>query len=157
MPSLELEFSGEKLWIDARIHLRHHGDEKASELISLCYPLALTHVAVQIRVDESDCRIVCQVTAETTGSTGVEMEALTALQIALLTIYDMCKAVDWGMVMGGVQLAGNGVETTGGFWFPSIAKSTPSPTNTCTSSYHFCSSHQFATLPPISKQQMHRW
>ena len=128
MPFLELEFSGEKLWIDTRIHLRHHG-EKTSELISLCHPLALTHVAVQFRVDESDCRIVCQVTAETTGSTGVEMEALTALQIALLTIYDMCKAVDWGMVMGGVRVAENGVETTWSFWFSSIAKSTPSPTN----------------------------
>ena len=77
-------------------------------------------MAVQFRVDESDCRIVCQVTAETTGSTGVEMEALTALQIALLTIYDMCKAVDWGMVMGGVRVAENGVETTWSFWFSSI-------------------------------------
>ena len=82
--------------------------KKTSELIPLCHPLALSRVAIELeaaRADESSAAaVVCTATVETTGPTGVEMEALTAVQVALLTIYDMCKAVDRGMVMTGVRL-----------------------------------------------------
>jgi cyclic pyranopterin phosphate synthase len=78
--------------------------KKTSELIPLCHPLALSHVSLQFELDRASHSIRCQVQAETTGPTGVEMEALTAVQVALLTIYDMCKAVDRGMVMGDVKL-----------------------------------------------------
>lgn len=75
-----------------------------STLIPLCHPLALSHVDVEFQLDAAASVITCQVTAETVGKTGVEMEALTAVQIGLLTIYDMCKAVDRGMVIGEVRL-----------------------------------------------------
>ena len=78
--------------------------KKTSDLIPLCHPLALTHVSLEFQSNPNDNTITCQVKAETTGPTGVEMEALTAVQVALLTIYDMCKAVDRGMVMGDVKL-----------------------------------------------------
>ncbi len=81
--------------------------KKTSELIPLCHPLALTRVAVAFELpdERSDQAFVsCTVTAETIGPTGVEMEALTAVQVGLLTIYDMCKAVDRGMTMTGVRL-----------------------------------------------------
>ncbi|RKZ94347.1 MAG: cyclic pyranopterin monophosphate synthase MoaC [Gammaproteobacteria bacterium] len=78
--------------------------KQTSNLIPLCHPLALTHVDLQLKVSESDNKVSCLCTVETDGKTGVEMEALTATQIALLTIYDMCKAVDRGMVMGNVRL-----------------------------------------------------
>jgi len=84
--------------------------KKTSDLIPLCHPLALSHVSLQFELDRASHRIHCQVQAETTGPTGVEMEALTAVQVALLTIYDMCKAVDRGMVMGDVKL----LEKSGG-------------------------------------------
>ena len=84
--------------------------KKTSDLIPLCHPLALSHVSLQFELDRKTSSIRCQVQAETTGPTGVEMEALTAVQVALLTIYDMCKAVDRGMVMGGVKL----LEKSGG-------------------------------------------
>ena len=84
--------------------------KKTSDLIPLCHPLALSHVSVQFELDRASHSIRCQVQAETTGPTGVEMEALTAVQVALLTIYDMCKAVDRGMVMGDVKL----LEKSGG-------------------------------------------
>jgi cyclic pyranopterin phosphate synthase len=84
--------------------------KKTSDLIPLCHPLALSHVSVQFELDRKTSSIRCQVQAETTGPTGVEMEALTAVQVALLTIYDMCKAVDRGMVMGDVKL----LEKSGG-------------------------------------------
>lgn len=84
--------------------------KKTSDLIPLCHPLALTHVSLQFSLDEKISSVNCQVKAETTGPTGVEMEALTAVQVALLTIYDMCKAVDRGMVMGDVKL----LEKSGG-------------------------------------------
>ena len=84
--------------------------KKTSELIPLCHPLALSHVSLQFELDRASHSIRCQVQAETTGPTGVEMEALTAVQVALLTIYDMCKAVDRGMVMGDVKL----LEKSGG-------------------------------------------
>src|SRR5574343_1270470 len=73
-----------------------------STLIPLGHPLALSHVDVEFQLDAAASAISCQVTAETVGKTGVEMEALTAVQIGLLTIYDMCKAVDRGMVIGEV-------------------------------------------------------
>jgi cyclic pyranopterin phosphate synthase len=84
--------------------------KKTSDLIPLCHPLALTHVSLEFLLDPKTNSINCQVRAETTGPTGVEMEALTAVQVALLTIYDMCKAVDRGMVMGDVKL----LEKSGG-------------------------------------------
>ena len=84
--------------------------KKTSDLIPLCHPLALSHVSLQFELDRATNSIHCQVQAETTGPTGVEMEALTAVQVALLTIYDMCKAVDRGMVMRDVKL----LEKSGG-------------------------------------------
>ena len=78
--------------------------KKTSELIPLCHPLALTRVAIDFRVDEGASCIVCAATVETVGPTGVEMEALTAAQIALLTIYDMCKAVDRVMTITDVRV-----------------------------------------------------
>jgi cyclic pyranopterin monophosphate synthase len=84
--------------------------KKTSDLIPLCHPLALTHVSLEFALNKESSSINCQVRAETTGPTGVEMEALTAVQVALLTIYDMAKAVDRGMVMGDVKL----LEKSGG-------------------------------------------
>jgi len=84
--------------------------KKTSDLIPLCHPLALTHVSLEFELNKVESSISCQVRAETTGPTGVEMEALTAVQVALLTIYDMAKAVDRGMVMGDVKL----LEKSGG-------------------------------------------
>jgi len=82
--------------------------KKTSELIPLCHPLALTRVAIEFLVERQGSggqpAVACTATAETVGSTGVEMEALTAVQVALLTIYDMCKAVDRGMTITGVRL-----------------------------------------------------
>jgi cyclic pyranopterin phosphate synthase len=84
--------------------------KKTSDLIPLCHPIALTHVSLEFESTKATHMITCKVRAETTGPTGVEMEALTAVQVALLTIYDMCKAVDRGMVMGDVKL----LEKSGG-------------------------------------------
>lgn len=78
--------------------------KRTSDLIPLCHPIPLTRVAVEFSLDEAQSRIACSVTAETVGRTGVEMEALTAVNVALLTIYDMCKAVDRGMRMDGIEL-----------------------------------------------------
>lgn len=78
--------------------------KRTAELIPLCHPLPLTRVAVEFVQDATTHRIHCTVQAETLGRTGVEMEALTAVQVGLLTIYDMCKAADRGMVMGGIRL-----------------------------------------------------
>lgn len=78
--------------------------KKTSELIPLCHPLALTHVELNFTPVENENRIDCEATVETRGQTGVEMEALTSVQVALLTIYDMCKAVDKGMVMNNIRL-----------------------------------------------------
>lgn len=78
--------------------------KKTSDLIPLCHPIALTKVAITFEVDDATTSITCTATCETTGQTGVEMEALTAVSIGLLTIYDMCKAVDRGMVMGEIRL-----------------------------------------------------
>jgi cyclic pyranopterin monophosphate synthase len=78
--------------------------KRTSDLIPLCHPMALTRVAADFVLDELTPGVRCIVTTETVGSTGVEMEALTAVQVGLLTIYDMCKAADRGMVMEGVRL-----------------------------------------------------
>ena len=84
--------------------------KRTSDLIPLCHPLPLTRVAVEFALDEGACAVDIEVTAETHGRTGVEMEALTAASVGLLTIYDMCKAVDRGMRMEGVRL----IEKSGG-------------------------------------------
>lgn len=88
--------------------------KRTSDLIPLCHPLALTRVAIEFGTHAAagpvPAHVVCTATVETVGQTGVEMEALTAVQVALLTIYDMCKAVDRGMTMTGVHL----VEKHGG-------------------------------------------
>ena len=78
--------------------------KRTADLIPLCHPLMLTRVEVELTPDRDQHQVHCQATVETHGQTGVEMEALTAVQIALLTIYDMCKAVDRGMHMGNIQL-----------------------------------------------------
>jgi cyclic pyranopterin phosphate synthase len=84
--------------------------KRTADLVPMCHPLALTHVAVEFEVKVDANAIECTVTAETTGQTGVEMEALTGVQVSLLTIYDMCKAVDRGMVISDVRL----LEKSGG-------------------------------------------
>ncbi len=78
--------------------------KRSSDLIPLCHPLPLTRVAVEFQLDEERSLVQCEVTAETLGRTGVEMEALTAVSVGLLTIYDMCKAVDKGMTLGQIAL-----------------------------------------------------
>lgn len=78
--------------------------KKTSDLIPLCHPISLTRVALEFALDNAASAVTCTATAQTTGPTGVEMEALTAVQIALLTIYDMCKAVDRGMTITDVKL-----------------------------------------------------
>ncbi|QXL84045.1 cyclic pyranopterin monophosphate synthase MoaC [Comamonas sp. NLF-1-9] len=78
--------------------------KKTSELIPLCHPIALTRVALDFELLEGESAVQCSARTETVGPTGVEMEALTAVQVALLTIYDMCKAMDRGMVIEGVCL-----------------------------------------------------
>jgi cyclic pyranopterin phosphate synthase len=78
--------------------------KRTSDLIPLCHPLALTKVGVEFDIDEGKATIHCIAQVETVGKTGVEMEALTAVQVGLLTIYDMCKAVDRGMVMSDIRV-----------------------------------------------------
>ncbi len=78
--------------------------KRTSELIPLCHPIAITRVDMRLDPDEPNHRVSCQARVETRARTGVEMEALTAVQIALLTVYDMCKAVDRGMTITDVQL-----------------------------------------------------
>ena len=78
--------------------------KRTAELIPLCHPLPLTRVAVEFEIDAAGNAVHCTAQAETFGRTGVEMEALTAVQVGLLTVYDMCKAADRGMVMGDVRL-----------------------------------------------------
>lgn len=78
--------------------------KRTSDLVPLCHPLPITRVAVDFEVDGSGSSVHCRAQVETIGKTGVEMEALTAVQVGLLTIYDMCKAVDRGMVMTNVRV-----------------------------------------------------
>jgi cyclic pyranopterin phosphate synthase len=84
--------------------------KKTADLVPLCHPLALTRVEIDFDTVTSPATVVCRASVETCGPTGVEMEALTAVQIALLTVYDMCKAVDRGMTIEQVRL----VEKSGG-------------------------------------------
>jgi len=84
--------------------------KKTAELIPLCHPIVLTRVEIELVPDEKQNAVLCRALTATTGPTGVEMEALTAVQVALLTIYDMCKAVDRGMTITDVGL----VSKTGG-------------------------------------------
>ncbi|HLO61444.1 MAG TPA: cyclic pyranopterin monophosphate synthase MoaC [Azonexus sp.] len=78
--------------------------KRTGDLIPLCHPIALTRVAAEFTVDEAQNAVHCEVTAECYGRTGVEMEALTATSVGLLTIYDMCKAVDRGMRIDNIRL-----------------------------------------------------
>jgi cyclic pyranopterin monophosphate synthase len=78
--------------------------KRTSELIPLCHPLPITRVAVDFRIDDAASQVHCEAQVETVGRTGVEMEALTAVQIGLLTVYDMLKAGDRGMVIDGVRV-----------------------------------------------------
>ncbi len=84
--------------------------KKTADLIPLCHPLQLSHVDIQLTVEEKQQRVHCVVEVKMSGQTGVEMEALTAVQITLLTIYDMCKAMDRGMLMSDIGL----MEKSGG-------------------------------------------
>ena len=80
------------------------GAKRTADLVPLCHPLPITRVAVELDLDEAASLLRCTAQVETLGRTGVEMEALTAVQVGLLTVYDMCKAVDRGMVMGDIRL-----------------------------------------------------
>lgn len=80
------------------------GAKKTSDLVPLCHPIDLTHVEIDFTLERENNKVRCVATTESQGQTGVEMEALTAVQVALLTIYDMCKAVDKGMTLGEICL-----------------------------------------------------
>jgi cyclic pyranopterin monophosphate synthase len=100
--------------------------KRTADLIPLCHPIALTKVNVEFKLESLSHEITCTARVDCTGKTGVEMEALTAVQIGLLTIYDMCKAVDRGMVIGNVRL----LEKTGGqsgSFKHTVAKKTAKP------------------------------
>jgi len=84
--------------------------KKTAELVPLCHPIALTRIDVELTCESRTGSVHCRATAESDGKTGVEMEALTAVQVSLLTVYDMCKAVDRGMTIDGVRL----IEKSGG-------------------------------------------
>ncbi len=84
--------------------------KKTSDLIPLCHPIPVTAIEIDFRIDSENHSVYCQSTVSTRAQTGIEMEALTAVQLALLTIYDMCKAVDRGMTLTDIQL----IEKTGG-------------------------------------------
>ncbi len=84
--------------------------KKTADLVPLCHPLSLTHVSVELECLSTDSVVYCRATVRTKDRTGVEMEALTAVQVALLTVYDMCKATDRGMVIENVKL----IEKSGG-------------------------------------------
>jgi cyclic pyranopterin phosphate synthase len=103
-----LHFKGDVLGV-ARI-AGVMGAKRTADLIPLCHPLALTRVAVELQPLLERSAVRCQATVETFGRTGVEMEALTAVQVALLTVYDMCKAMDRGMTMTDIGL----LEKSGG-------------------------------------------
>ncbi|NQW57776.1 MAG: cyclic pyranopterin monophosphate synthase MoaC [Polynucleobacter sp.] len=112
-PTLQLIISGQHKKGDvlgiARI-AGIQGAKKTSDLIPLCHPVALTHLSVDFDISTEIQAVICTAKAQTIGQTGVEMEAITAVQIALLTIYDMCKAVDRGMRMTDICL----LEKSGG-------------------------------------------
>jgi cyclic pyranopterin phosphate synthase len=112
-PTLQLIISGQHKKGDvlgiARI-AGIQGAKKTSDLIPLCHPVTLTHLSVDFDISPEIHAVICTAKAQTIGQTGVEMEAITAVQIALLTIYDMCKAVDRGMRMTDICL----LEKSGG-------------------------------------------
>ena len=97
--------------------------KRTSELIPLCHPLPITRVAVEFEIDRAGCSVRCTAQVETLGRTGVEMEALTAVQIGLLTVYDMCKAVDRGMVMGEIRVLEKHGGKSGDWVAPAPARS----------------------------------
>lgn len=80
------------------------GAKRTAELVPLCHPLPITRAAVEFELDAAASSVRCTAQVETFGRTGVEMEALTAVQVGLLTVYDMCKAADRGMVMDGIRV-----------------------------------------------------
>ena len=80
------------------------GAKRTADLVPLCHPLPITRVAVEFELDAAASLVRCTAQVETYGRTGVEMEALTAVQVGLLTVYDMCKAADRGMVMGEIRV-----------------------------------------------------
>jgi cyclic pyranopterin phosphate synthase len=86
------------------------GAKRTADLVPLCHPLALTRVEIDLETQVPESALYCRTVVETEGRTGVEMEALCAVQVCLLTVYDMCKAVDRGMTIEGVRL----VEKQGG-------------------------------------------
>lgn len=86
------------------------GAKRTSDLVPLCHPLPITKVSVEFHIDAAASSVHCTAQVETIGRTGVEMEALTAVQVGLLTVYDMLKAADRGMVMEGIKV----LEKTGG-------------------------------------------
>jgi cyclic pyranopterin monophosphate synthase len=92
--------------------------KRTADLIPLCHPIALTRVAVELELDAATPAVVCTATVECEGRTGVEMEALTAVQVGLLTVYDMCKAVDRGMTMTDVRLLEKHGGKSGSFVVP---------------------------------------
>lgn len=111
--TLELIISGQNKKGDVLVVARIAGimgAKRTADLIPLCHPLSLTHVNVEFENDQKACSVACTATVETRDKTGVEMEALNAVQVALLTIYDMCKATDRGMVISSVRL----MEKSGG-------------------------------------------
>ena len=96
------------------------GAKRTSDLIPLCHPLAITRVGVDFALEETPTpAVICTATVETVGQTGVEMEALTAVQVGLLTIYDMCKAAEKGMVITGIRLLEKKGGKSGHFQAPS--------------------------------------
>lgn len=97
--------------------------KRTSELIPLCHPVPITRVSVDLQIDRSLASVVCSAQVESFGRTGVEMEALVAVQIALLTVYDMCKAVDRSMRIDGVRL----LEKSGGRSGSWVAPAEPAP------------------------------
>jgi cyclic pyranopterin phosphate synthase len=80
------------------------GAKRTADLVPLCHPLPITRVVVDFELDAARSQVRCIAQVETVGRTGVEMEALTAVQVGLLTVYDMCKAADRGMVMGDIRV-----------------------------------------------------
>lgn len=96
--------------------------KKTSELIPLCHPIALTRVAVDFELDKEKSTVHCRARCETRGVTGVEMEALTAVQVGLLTVYDMCKAVDRFMVIENVHLLEKEGGKSGHWMAPELAR-----------------------------------
>ena len=102
------------------------GAKRTSELVPLCHPIAITRIAVEFEIARADDELRCTAQVETFGRTGVEMEAMTAVQVGLLTVYDMCKAADRAMVIGDVRL----LEKRGGKsgdWRAEPDGSAPSP------------------------------